>query len=116
MRALTALRAALGLTYLTAPRWIPAFVIGVRLDRRADIVVRILGLRQLIEAVVGAAIPSPVTLRVSSAVDGLHAGSMLALAAADGRRRKAALADAAVASGLCAAAWAQARGLRKTTN
>jgi hypothetical protein len=114
--ALTALRSALAVTYLTAPRWIPGFVIGVRLDRRTCAVVRILGLRQLIEAVVVAVIPSPLTLKVSSAVDGLHAGSMLALAAADDRRRKIALADAALASSLSAAAWAQARSLRKTTN
>jgi hypothetical protein len=79
-------------------------------------VVRILGLRQLIEAVVDAVLPSPLTLKVSSAVDGLHAGSMLALAAADDRRRKLALADAALAGGLGAAAWAQGHRLRKTTN
>jgi hypothetical protein len=116
MRVLTAVRSALALTYLTAPRWIPRLVIGVGLDRRASTLVRILGLRQLIEAVVAAGIPSPLTLKISGVVDALHAGSMLALAAADDRRRKIALADAALAGSLCAAAWAQARRLRKTTN
>jgi hypothetical protein len=116
MRTLTAVRTALAVTYLTAPRWIPGFVIGTRLDRRASLVVRILGLRQLIEALLAGAIPSPLTLKVSGAVDGLHAGSMLALAAVDERRRRVALADAALASSLCAAAWAQGHRLGKTTN
>jgi hypothetical protein len=116
MRALTAVRAAVAVTYLTAPRWIPGLVLGVRLDQRASLVARVLGARQLIEASVAAAVPSPVTLKISSAVDGLHAGSMLALAAADDRRRKVALADAALAAGLCAAAWVQARQLTKATN
>jgi hypothetical protein len=116
MRALTAVRAAVALTYLTAPRWLPGLVLGTRLDRRASIVVRVLGMRQLIEASVAAAIPSPLTFKVSSAVDGLHAGSMLALAATDDRRRKVALADAVLAGGLCAATWGQARSLSRTTN
>jgi hypothetical protein len=63
------------------------------------VVTTALGVRHL--AQVGACLAFPVrrTWLVGAIVDGLHAGSMLALMAADRRRRKAALADAAIAVG-----------------
>lgn len=109
MTALATLRAALGTAYLAVPQWIPGLLLGVRLDPRARLVVRILGARQLLQAaVLRIAAPSRLALRLGSVVDALHAASMLSLAAFDDRRRRAALGDAAVASSLAAAGWVQA--------
>ena len=109
MRASAILRALLGSLYLVGPQWLPELLLGVRLDSRARFVVRVLGARQLLQAALGIAVPSRLTLRLGSAVDALHAGSMLALAAVDSRRRGAALGDAAVAGSLAAAGLLQAQ-------
>ncbi|MBE1552144.1 hypothetical protein GGC64_006231 [Mycobacterium sp. OAS707] len=114
MRALTVLRAVVGATYLLVPQWIPGLLWGLRLDSRARLVVRILGARHLLQAAVLAASARPLILRLGSVVDALHATSMLGLAAVDDRRRRAALGDAAVASSLAAAGWAQAQQHRAT--
>ena len=99
MRAHVTVRALLGAVYLMEPQWIPG-LLGVPVDSRARVVVRILGARQLLHAALVAAMPSPLTRLLGSGVDALHAGSMLALAALDKRWRRAALTDAAVAIAL----------------
>ena len=107
--SLTTVRAGLGTVYLFAPEWIPRLV-GVRLDRRARVVVRILGVRHLIQAGVVSTVPlSRWPLALGSGVDALHASSMAVLAAVDRRRRRAAAADAAVAVTLAAAGWRAAQ-------
>ena len=62
---------------------------------------RVLGARHLVQAAVTLRWPVPGMLAAGAAVDGIHALTALALAAADRRQRHAALADAAIA-----AAWA----------
>lgn len=99
MKALVTVRALLGAIYLTEPQWIPG-LLGVAVDSRARLVVRILGARQLLQAALMAAMPSPPTWLLAGAVDALHAGSMLGLAALDARWRRAALTDAAAAIAL----------------
>ena len=80
-------------------------------DARARRVARVLGVRHLVQAALTAAAEqtdpgSPVALGGGAVVDLLHAASMLALGAADGRVRRTALADAALETALAAAgAW-----------
>jgi hypothetical protein len=78
-------------------------------------IVRILGVRSSVQGLVVMAIPHPVVLATAATVDGLHAGSMYLLAAADARYRRAALTSAAVASISCAV-HLLAHGARQQTD
>ncbi len=112
MTPLATVRAGVGVMYLLAPAWIPG-LLGVTLDRRARLVVQILGGRHLVQAVVVSTAPVrrwPLVL--GSGVDALHAASMVALAAVDCRRRRIATADAALAATLAAAGWRAAHQLK----
>lgn len=64
---------------------------------------RVLGARQLVQAVVITRRPARSTALISAAVDGLHASTELGLAACSRRWRPIALLDAAIATGLAAA-------------
>ncbi len=65
----------------------------------ARVVLRVLGARQIVQAAVEARWPRRGVLALAATVDGLHAASGLALAAADPGWRRSALLDAAVATG-----------------
>lgn len=95
-------RAAYGLALLSAPGLL-AGLAGVPADHRARAVARVLGARQVAQAAATAAQPSTPVLRLGAGVDLAHALSMLVLAAADHRRRRAALTDAGVAAAFAAA-------------
>lgn len=98
MTYLEPLRAGYGLCQLTRPDFIAARLLRHRLDSRATVVVRVLGARHLFQAaVIGLAPRSTFLHRAGAVVDLLHASTMVILALSDGRRRKAAFADAAVA-------------------
>ena len=59
MRTSTILRTVLGTLYLAVPQWIPGLLLGVRLDQRARLAVRVLGARHLLQAaLLGVAAPS----------------------------------------------------------
>lgn len=104
MTCLESLRAGYGLCQLVKPDFIATTILGHRLDGRSATVVRILGARHLVQSAVISLAPRSVFLhRGGAAVDMLHAATMVILALTDGRRRKAALADAA-AAGIFAAA------------
>jgi hypothetical protein len=108
MPTMRVLRFGLGTLYLIAPRAVPD-LLGVPTDRRAQVVVRILGTRHLLQA--GAVATTPDhrdALAVGSVVDALHAISMVALAAVDRRRRRLAVADAGVATAFALAGWRRA--------
>lgn len=107
-------RAGWGLLQLVNPSLVADRVLRVRLDHRAEVVARVLAARQVLQAGLLLAAPTPTTLGLGAGVDGLHAASMLALAAVDGRRRPPALLDAAIAaafalSGVVGARHAQHR-------
>ncbi|HEV7169266.1 MAG TPA: hypothetical protein VGN49_15020 [Micrococcaceae bacterium] len=100
VRILEASRAVYGLCQLSAPTLL-ADRMGLQLDGAAQMVVRVLGGRHLLQAALVGGSPSgrrsgPLH-GAAATVDFLHAASMVLLAAADERRRKAALLDAAVA-------------------
>lgn len=104
MMALETVRAGYGMCQLVKPDFISTKLLRHRLDDRATIVVRILGARHLLQAVVIALAPGSAFLhRGGATVDLLHAATMAALGLTDRRQRKAALVDAAVASFFAAA-------------
>jgi hypothetical protein len=114
MRPASWLRTALGTTYLLVPQWVPS-MLGVQVDRRARVVVRILGARNVIQSVVISLAPARAYApAIGAAVDALHAASMVALAAVDERRRRLALADAGVAAAFGAAGLRRAHVLSES--
>jgi hypothetical protein len=105
---LVALRFAFGAALIAAPgRVLDAC--GTVDDPRARVVTRILGLRHIAEGCVLVAWDTPRVALGGAAVDGIHAATALALAAGDPRRRRAALTNAAVATGFTALGVVRAR-------
>jgi hypothetical protein len=100
---LTAVRAVLGAAELLAPRALTRVALGTALDGGGLAAVRVLGARHLAQAAAGGADPGRTATRLGATVDALHAASMLALAAADRRWRRAALTSASVAGALAVA-------------
>ena len=66
---------------------------------------RILGARQVLQALVTARWPTGSVARASAVVDCLHAATDLGYAAVTARQRPIALLDAAIAAGLAAHGW-----------
>jgi hypothetical protein len=87
---------------------------GRRPPAAAVTVARVLAARQLVQAAVTATEPAPRVAGVSAAVDALHAGTGVALAAVSARWRRVALVDAAVAGALAASGWRTARRARNS--
>jgi hypothetical protein len=98
---LSSARAGYGVIQLGLPVCSAEQLLGGPLDQWASLAVRLLGARQLSQAVLSGAAPSKAVLALGVEVDTLHALSMAALAAGDRRWRRA-----AGASALSAAAFA----------
>jgi hypothetical protein len=97
-RVALAARAGWGLGCLVAPIAVGR-ALGLRADDRpAHLFLRLLGARDLGQAVLAATDPPPVMLRLGAGVDALHALSMYALAAGSADYRRPALTAAAVAT------------------
>jgi hypothetical protein len=101
LRYLELLRAGWGAVLLVAPGTVLTGLRGVQVDRKAIVVARILGGRQLVQAALSGIRPSPEILAAGVWVDGAHALTALGLALADRRRARIGVAD-----GLVAASWA----------
>lgn len=101
-RLLIPVRLGCALLQLSAPNLVPARVLAEPLRRREQLVVRLLGVRHLLQAAVTTAVPTPAVLRLGAGVDAAHAPSMI-LAALDRRRRRTAVAEM-----LCAGSFAVA--------
>lgn len=101
LRYLEFLRAGWGAALLAAPRTVLTAIRGVHIDRPAIVVTRILGARQLVQAVSSGVRPSPEILAAGVWVDAVHALTAFGLALADRRRARIGVAD-----GLVAALWA----------
>jgi hypothetical protein len=99
--ALAGVRAAYGAVQLLWPDRSPEQLLGGPLEPAARTGVRVLGVRQLAQAGLTAAVPTPALLAAGAGTDALHALSMAVLAFADRRWRRP-----AVVSGLTAAAFA----------
>ncbi|MBG0739891.1 hypothetical protein IV500_10885 [Paeniglutamicibacter antarcticus] len=118
MSGLELFRSGYGAVQLVLPHLISERVAGLRLDDRAAAVVRVLGARHLLQAVAVSAVQavaeqgsslSGTAHRLGAAVDVLHSASMVLLALADAKRRRAALMDAAVACLFAAAEFSASR-------
>jgi hypothetical protein len=108
-------RAGLGMAHLLLPGGGARLLVGRPLDGRPRSVVRILGARQLIQAVVTRLRPTATVLTLGAWVDGAHAASMVALAWGRPQWRRAALTEAVTAAGLAVAGSAAAKHERRRT-
>ena len=95
---LPAARACYGAALLCAPGLALGLFAGQAPSRRARAVTRILGARHLAQAVLTLWRPRPAVFLAGAGVDACHAASMLALAVADPRMRRAGVADAVTAA------------------
>jgi hypothetical protein len=102
---MSAVRAAYGVALLAAPGAVVAGLTREEPGPHERDVVRVLGARHVIQAA-ATACAGRSALAPGAVIDTLHAASMLALAAAGGRLRRAELADALVAGALAAAGTA----------
>ncbi|MEJ5946533.1 hypothetical protein WDZ17_14645 [Pseudokineococcus basanitobsidens] len=94
-------RAAWGTVCLLAPGLVERSLAGREPDVRARRVVRVLGARHLVQAAGARLLPPHLAVGGGAAVDAVHALTAAAFGLGDARRRRAALADAAVAAGWC---------------
>jgi hypothetical protein len=103
------LRAGLGAAQVLYPGVASRLLVIQPLDRCSRRVIRVLGIRQLCQALVTGTQPSAAVLLLGAEVDGAHAASMVALALSSRRWRRAALAEAMIASLFALAGAATAR-------
>jgi len=104
MRWMSAVRAAYGGALLCAPGPMISALTAAPASGRARAVARVLGARQVAQAVVCGLAPRRGVIQAGAAVDGLHAGSMLVLAGSEPRLRRALLAETAIGATLASAA------------
>jgi hypothetical protein len=97
-----AARACYGAALLCAPGLVLGLATGQAPSPRARAVARILGARHLAQAVLTFWRPRPAVFLTGAGIDACHAASMLALAVADPRMRRAGIADAATAAAFTA--------------
>lgn len=98
-RRIELVRGAFGMALLVAPRPMLRHVHRVEADSVSVAVARVLGVRQLTQAVLSGVRPSPEVLAMGVWVDLAHATSALGLAAVDRSRGFAGLFNAAAATG-----------------
>lgn len=110
-RPVEILRAGWGAAMLVAPGRVLTAVHRGPADPVDIAVARVLGARHLAQAAATVARPGAAVLAVGVYADLAHAASMVGLAAADRRRRRAGITDAAIGLGLAAAG---ARDLRSS--
>ena len=108
-RLLQVARCGYGAALIAAPELVLRAAAHRPVERRVAAVARVLGARNVGQALITGPAPGPTALRLGIAVDALHAASMLTLAAADRQLRGLALRSAGVAAGWGAAAALAAR-------
>jgi hypothetical protein len=100
-------RAGWGCALLVVPGRILAAGASPPVPAAAVAAARVLGVRQLLQAAVMTAAPTGPVAALGAAVDAVHAGTDVALAAVSPRWRGIALLDAGIAAGLAASAWSR---------
>lgn len=109
LRALSPVRAVVGIARLAFPHTlIPGLAAGPLSDR-GQRVLRVLGARQVAQAVITGRTPTRAVLLLGAEVDVAHAASMIGLAVFERRYRRAALGDAAIAAAFAVAGAVAAR-------
>lgn len=107
--ALEVVRGGYGALQLVAPALLADRLFSPPLDARARAVARVLGARQLGQAVASGGSPGYPVLALGVEVDLLHSASMVMLGIVDRRRRKMALCDALIAASFALAGALAAR-------
>lgn len=110
-RIFTQVRAAHGAVLLALPRAMVRLESG-RSGRRGGGIARVLGMRQLLQATATSGPADAAVLALGAELDLAHAASMVALAVACPRWRRAAVVEAVVATGFAAAGIVLARRAR----
>jgi hypothetical protein len=95
-------RAGYGAALICSPGTLIQLCTHGRPSRRACAVGRVLGARQVAQALIAAAFPTRRLIAAGVTVDLAHAVSMLALAARDGELRPALLTESAIAGAFAA--------------
>ncbi len=113
-RGIEMLRGAWGAALLAAPDRVLGVVHGLRVDSKSLVVARILGARQLTQAVLSGYRPSPEVLAMGVWVDTVHALTALGLAVFDPARTRAGFADAVVAAVWAAGGYHDLEGASAT--
>jgi len=116
IRAIELIRAGWGGVLLAAPAEVLGHIHGVRVDRRAVVVTRILGARHLVQALLSGVDPGPEVLAAGVWVDTVHSATALGLAVADRRRARGGVTDALVAASWAALGWRHLRTGRARTD
>jgi hypothetical protein len=98
VRAAVVARAGWGLGALLAPVAVGRALGLDPADRRAYLLLRLLGARDLGQVLLAATTPPPALVRLGAGVDALHAASMVALAGLSRHYRRPALTAAAIAT------------------
>jgi len=109
IRAIELIRAGWGGVLLAAPAEVLGHIHGVRVDRRAVIVTRILSARHLVQALLSGVDPGPEVLAAGVWVDTVHSATALGLAVVDRRRARGGVTDALVAASWAALGWRHLR-------
>lgn len=116
IRAIELVRAGWGAVLLTAPAEMLDHIHGVRVDRKALVVTRILGARHLTQAALSGVNPGPEVLAAGVWVDAVHSATALGLAVLDRRRARGGVTDAAVAASWAVLGWRHLRAGRARTD
>jgi hypothetical protein len=105
IRTTAAVRAGWAVILLTMPERLLRADGGGPVPAAAVAVVRVLGVRHLLQAGASAVLPTGSVAGLGALVDTVHAGSCVALAAGSPRWRRVALADVLVEAGFAASGW-----------
>jgi hypothetical protein len=116
IRAIELIRAGWGAVLVAAPAEVLDHIHGVRVDRKALVVTRILGARHLAQALLSGVNPGPEVLAAGVWVDVVHSATALGLAVVDRRRARGGVTDAAVAASWAALGWRHLRAGRARTD
>jgi len=103
------MRVGYGALQLAAPALGAGQLLGRPIDARARLVIRVLGARQLGQAVASGTSPSYPILALGVEVDLIHAATMIALGPVDRRRRTIAVENALIAASFALAGALAAR-------
>ncbi|MGH9056674.1 MAG: hypothetical protein ACRDYY_12565 [Acidimicrobiales bacterium] len=112
-RTLWRARLGLGVAHLAAPGFGARALTGRPFDRNVRAVVRVLGARQVAQAIVSGTRPSAAVLALGAGVDAVHSLSMLSWALVDRTHRRPALGSALLAGGFSLAGLRAARSSRE---
>jgi hypothetical protein len=105
-------RAGVGIVDLVFPDTLVGRLIDGQLSDRGRKVVRVLGARQVAQALLSGRTPTGAVLYLGAEADVAHAATMIALAVLERRYRRAALCDAAIATAFAVAGVAAVRSAR----